>query len=228
MNLKNKTILLTGATGGIGSALAKQLTKEGANLMLVSKENGFDLTKKGEVEKLIDDIKNKYDQLDLIINCAGVGVYKSLTEITLEEWEYSFKLNVEAQFLLIQGLLSLLQKSPESLLLTIGSGAGVIPMKNRSLYCATKFALRGFILSLAEEFEGKKPKFCLITLGSTLTNFAGIPVEVKMKKFKEGSAYFTPEWVAEKLVEIIKDNNRQTEIVLYPGDFGFGTWKKPT
>lgn len=114
-----------------------------------------------------------------------------------------------------------------SLVLNIGSGAGTIPMKGRSIYCAAKFALRGLSLSLSEEYEGKHSKFCFITLGSTLTNFGPMSLEEKKKEHAKGKAYFPVEWVINKLFEIIKDENRENEITLFPGDYGFRVWKKP-
>jgi short-subunit dehydrogenase len=116
---------------------------------------------------------------------------------------------------------------PKSLVLSIGSGAGVIPMRGRAAYCTSKFGLRGLMLTLAEEYQGQEPKFCLITLGSTMTSFGPLSIEEKKEKQKNGSPYFTPEWVADKLVEIIKDDNREVEYTLYPGDYGLGTWQKP-
>lgn len=221
MELTDKTILLTGATGGIGSVLLAELEKLGAKVIPVSKSLGFDLTKKEDIEKLIEKIKKEYGQVDILINAHGIGIYKNLNDLTQEEWDHSISLNLTAPFVLIKELM------PKSLVFTIGTGAGVIPMRGRSGYCASKFGLRGLMLSLAEEYNGKDPKFCLITLGSTLTNFGPMTLEQKIEKHKNGDAYFTPEWVADKLIEIIKDDKRENEIVLYPGDFGFGTWKKP-
>ena len=221
MELKDKTILLIGATGGIGNALSEVLKKDNAKIIPISKTSGFDLTKREDVQKLVEKIKKEYGQVDILINAAGIGTYKSLTDTTLEEWNYLMSLNLTAPFTLTKELL------PKSLVLTIGSGAGVIPMRGRSAYCASKFGLRGLMLSLAEEYKDTTPSFCLITLGSTLTNFGPLSVEQKLEKHKNGDAYFTPEWVADKLLEIIKDDSREAEYVLYPGDFGFGTWKKP-
>lgn len=67
----------------------------------------------------------------------------------------------------------------------------------------------------------------MITLGSTKTTFAGKSIEEQDKKIANGEAIFPVEWVANKLVEIIKNPDRKYEIVLYPGDEGFGMWKKP-
>lgn len=239
MNLKDKVVVVTGVNGGIGDALVKRLEKEEARLVLVSKNfseeykkyNYYccDLSKREEILNLINKLKKDFTGIDLIVNIAGIGIYKSIEEASLEEWDDSIAVNVTAPFILTKELLPMLQKS-DSLVLNIGSGAGVIPMKNRSLYCSTKFAMRGMTLSLDEEFKDRNPSFCLITLGSTLTPFGigkALTLEEKIKAHKEGAAYFTSEWVANKLVEIIKAKNRKSEIVLYPGDYGFGTWKKP-
>ena len=244
MNLKNKTILITGGSQGIGRALAERLAKEGVNLILVARSEDrlkefikkfgkqhhyyvCDLLDNKQVFQLAESIKKDFNNLDILINVAGIGVYKNLQDITFEDWVNSFSINVTAPFLLTKNLLSLLQKVKDSFVLNIGSGAGTMPMRGRSAYCATKFALRGWTLSLAEEFQGKDPRFCLITLGSTITNFSGMTIEEKKKEHAKGKAYFPVEWVANKLVEIIKDDKRVIETTLYPGDFGFGVWKKP-
>lgn len=244
MDLKRKTILITGGSRGIGRALAENLAREGAHLVLIArsedrlkkfitqygKEHRYyvcDLTDRGQVMKLTESVKKECPRLDILINIAGIGIYKNLENTSLSDWQSSFATNVAAPFMLTQGLLPLLQKTKDSFVLNIGSGAGTIPMRGRSMYCATKFAFRGWTLSLAEEFKDTSPRFFLITLGSTLTNFSGKSIEEKKKEMAAGRAYFPVEWVANKLVEILKDDTRDTEIVLFPGDFGFGKWKKP-
>lgn len=243
-NLNNRTILVTGASRGIGRTLAEKLSDEGVRLILVArteeKLKSFikshsdyhryyvcDLADKKQTLSLVKIIKRDYKNIDVLINVAGIGIYKPFPYISGDEWDYSFALNVTAPFILTRELLPLLQVNSGSLVLNIGSGAGTIPMRGRSLYCATKFAMRGWTLSLAEEYQSDKPQFCLITLGSTLTGFGPMTIAEKEKEFKTGRAYFPVEWVVNKLVEIIKGDNRGEEIVLYPGDYGFGTWKKP-
>lgn len=246
MNLKDKTIVVTGATGGIGRELVKKLDSEGAKLILISKTESelqsliknlknknhsyyvCDLNNQSETQLVADKIGSENNVINILINCAGVGVYKPVEEISIDEWNQSFNINTTSSFLFTKNLLQKLSQDDQSLVLSIGSGAGVIPMSGRSLYCATKFALRGFILSLAEEYKRiGKPKFCLITLGSTLTSFGPMSFEEKKNEMEKGKSYFTPEWVSEKLIEIIKDEGREIEYTLYPGDYGFGEWKKP-
>lgn len=242
MNLQNKIVCLTGATGGIGSALATTLHAAGAHLILLGRDADklalqgqalqattypCDLTDRQSRQTCLNKIIADVPTLDILIHAAGIGIYKPLPDVTQADWDTSFALNVEAPFFLTQALTPLLEKSPDSLILTLGSGAGTIPMRGRSLYCATKFALRGLTLSLAEETAGTPPKHCLITLGSTLTSFGPLSLEKKVEESLNGKAYFTPDWVATKLVEIMQDDGRDTEITLFPGDYGFGEWHKP-
>lgn len=237
INLKGKTILLTGASKGIGLELSKQLDKEGANLILVGRnfQNKdlknkhiyieVDLTKMEDIAKFRTEIEEQ--KVDILINMAGVGIYKSLEDLSLEDFYYSQQLNLMVPFLLIKAVLDDLKQSDIGLVLNIGSGAGTMPFKNRSAYYASKYGLRGLSLSLSEEFEGKKPQFCLITLGSTLTTFGGKEIKAHREKAKNGSAIFPTEYVAKELIKIMKDENRENEIVLYPSEHGFGEWKKP-
>ncbi len=233
MNLADKTILITGATGGIGSVLSQKLQDLGSNVITVGRDPNkpatyhADLSDQSSRQELINTILKQHNKLDLLIHSAGIGVYKPLVDLTQADWDNSFSLNVEAPFFLTQALSPILEKSPNSLVLTIGSGAGTIPMRGRSLYCATKFALRGLMLSLAEEARGTHPNYCLITLGSTLTPFGPLSLDKKVEESLNGKAYFTPEWVAYKLIEIMQDDSREDEITLFPGDYGFGEWSRP-
>jgi len=235
MQIQNSTFVVTGASSGIGLQVAHELAKKGAKLILIARTESelqkfleeygnlhtyfiCDLSQEKQVVELVKKIKAAVLKIDGLLNIAGVGIYNALENITLQEWNETFDLGVKAPFLLTQGLIADLRSSQHSLVLNIGSGAGVTPMVARSLYCASKFALRGFTLSLAEEFKGKSPLFCLITLGSTATNFGGTSIEEKKAQAAKGKAYFSVQWVAQKLVSIIEDDAREVEITLVPSN----------
>ena len=237
INLKDKTILLTGASKGIGFGLSKLLDKEGANLILVGRNFQIkslkskhkyievDLTKMEDIAKLRKELAN--EKIDILINMAGIGIYKPLEELTLEDFYYSQQINLMVPLLLIKAVLNDLEQSDIGLVLNIGSGAGTMPFKNRSAYCSSKFGLRGLSLSLSEEFADRKPEFSLVTLGSTMTTFGGKSIEEQNQNVNDWNAIFPVEYVAKELVKIIKDNNRGAEVVLYPSEHGFGDWQKP-
>ncbi len=234
MELKNKTVLITGASKGMGNSIAKRLAQDGANLILVARneENLKDLVKNlgggnhkyyacdlSDIEQVIrlsENISKDFVKIDVLINGAGIGVYKPIEEVSFDEWKKSLSVGLDAPYFLTQKLLPLLGKSEKSIVINIGSGMGVIPAPGRSVYCSMKFALRGMTLSLAEEFKRTKVQFVLLTLGSVLTGFG--PKTIEEKK-NEGKAYLTPEWVAERVSEIIKEDGRAVEYTFYPSDY---------
>lgn len=244
MKLKGRAAVVIGASGGIGREIALTLASEGAEVILVARRKSVlsvlksKITEKGgkahiftcdlsnlkSIEILSKQIRSKFKSIDLLLHAAGVAVYKKLGDVSLEEWEKSFSVNVSSVFLLVQKLLPLLGKSERAIVINIGSGAGKIPMAGRSAYCASKAALRLLTLSLAKEFRKTNIKFSLITLGSTLTSFGPLSLEDKKKLQKRGKRYFTPKWVAHNLVVKLKHDTLEDEVTLYPSHY-FGESK---
>lgn len=242
MELTEKTVIVTGATGGIGRELCIELAKKGVQLIAIARtkeklnelkkeitpgkhyfiESDFTDTK--DIEKAVDLIKSSTDHINVLINAAGVGVYKSIDDVDMKEWTDSLAINATAPFFLTKLLLPLLKKSEKSVIINIGSGMGKIPTACRSVYCATKYALRGMTLSLAAEFKGTNVNFVHISLGSTLTEFGPMTLKEKEEENLKGKAYFTPNWVAKKFVEIIEKEDFEDEIELYPSEYTGKEW----
>ncbi|QQS38636.1 SDR family oxidoreductase [Candidatus Woesebacteria bacterium] len=237
MNLKNKTAVITGATGGIGSVLSVKLAQKGVKLILLSRTESklkdlidrldgdgheyiqMDATKTQKVKETAEKILGLTEKIDILVNAAGVGVYKSLEDAGINEWEDSVAINVTTPFYLTKELLPHLKKSEDSVVINVGSGMGKIPTPCRSVYCATKYALRGMTLSLAAEYHGSNIHFVHIDLGSTLTDFGPLSLEDKIEENLRGKSYFTPSWVADKFIAIIEKDEYEAEITLYPSDY---------
>lgn len=238
MDLKNKIVVVTGATGGIGRELVRRLDSNGAKLVLVSKneielqnllknlKNEYsqyfvcDFSNQIETEKVAKAIASEFDQINVLINSAGIGIYKPLEELSFEEWNRSLNINLNAPFMMIKELIGSLNNSSESIVLSLGSGMGVKPEAQRSAYCASKFALRGLMLTLAEEYKRfKKPEFFLLTLGSVLTSFGPMSFEKKKKEMEGGKGYLTPDWVAKKIIELLKLEKREVEYEFSSPDY---------
>ena len=177
------------------------------------------------IEPMVTAGDYKLEKLDILINAAGVGVYKEIEDVELREWTDSLAINTTAPFYMTKMLLPLLRKSEKSVIINIGSGMGKIPTACRSVYCATKYALRGMTLSLAAEFQGTNVNFVHIALGSTLTEFGPMTLKEKEEESLKGKAYFTPEWVAKKFVEIIEKEQFEGEIELYPSEYTGKEWR---
>jgi len=238
MNLKDKIVVVTGATGGMGREIVKSLDNEGAKLVLISKTESelqnllktlagknnkyyvCDLSNEDETLKVAKEIANDFKTIDVLINAAGIGIYKPLEELTLDEWNLSIAINLNSVFIMTKELIKSLNNSTDSVVISLGSGMGVEPEPERSAYCTSKFALRGLMLTLAEEYKRfKNPKFCLFTLGSVLTSFGPMSMEEKKLSMESGKGYLTPDWVAGKVTEIIKSDDKQVEYSFSSPDY---------
>ena len=238
MDLKRKTAIVTGATGGMGREIVARLDKEGVNLILVSKTESelqslvkrlegknhkiyaCDLSNQDETQKVAKQISSENKSVDILIHAAGIGIYKIIEELTHDDWNKSININLNSVFIFTKELIQQLNNSDRSIVLSLGSGMGVKAESKRSAYCTSKFALRGLMLTLSEEYKRfNKPKFCLLTLGSVLTSFGPMSMDEKKKSMENGKGYLTPDWVAEKIVEIIKSDKREAEYEFSSPDY---------
>lgn len=170
MKLADKTILLTGASGGIGSALAQMLAAEGARLILQGRQLArlerlraqlpeperhrclsADLATSGGRDQLLHDPALP-GSIDILINNAGSNVFAWLEDQSASQIDEQIAVNITAPIQLTRALLPKLA-SP-GLIMNIGSSFGGIGYPGYSVYCAAKFALRGFSEALGRELEG--------------------------------------------------------------------------
>lgn len=224
MNLSNKTILLTGATGGIGSILASQLSALGANVITVGRNPDkpatyhADLSDRIKRQEFINTLLTTHSTIDVLIHAAGIGIYKPFSEITPADWYSSYELNVATPFFLAQ------QLKPQ-LNIMLGSCSALQHKPNRSLYNSTKAALRSLTLCLQTE---QSSAFTHITLDSTLTAFGSLTLAEKKALQKSGKIYLDPDWVVKQIINIIKQDVLDPEYVLSPDCYpSCGTWLKP-
>lgn len=180
-----KTILITGASRGIGRAIAIKFASENKIILtgrdisklnetaeLVNKNGGeaviieTDLSKPQNVVTLIK--KLDISQLDILINNAGIAVVAPLEELTLENWQRTFDINVTAPFLLIQKLHTIMPKG--SSIVNIASVASKDGFPNWSSYCMSKFALDGFTKSVREELREKDIRMINMYPGAVATD----------------------------------------------------------
>jgi len=163
--LKGKTVLLSGASGGIGSEIARYFDREGSRLILTYLDDDrgkveikqleetlkgdyikivADLTIEEEVDKIFKAGEDKYGRIDILVACAGVwSETKNVADRTLEEWNRAFALNSTADILLTRGFFRNLRKyrDDHASVVYIGSTAGMIGEAMHHDYAATKSAI---------------------------------------------------------------------------------------
>jgi len=217
-----KIAVVVGASGGMGTEIVKELEKHGVKVVSISrssKDFPCDLTNKGQIKEVCERILATYPVIDYLFNAAGVGIYKTIEDTTLEDWQISLDINLTASFLMIKYLLPGLSKSARSFVFNFGSGMGTVGYADRLPYCTSKFGLRGMSLSLAKEFRSNQPKIVLLTLGSVLTEFGPMTLAQKEQESLSGKAYLTPKWVAEKVIALTKENEINDEEILYSAEY---------
>lgn len=190
--LKNKVAVVTGASKGIGAAIAKHFAAEGAKVVVnyaSSKEgaekvvktiidNGgkaiavqADVSKEADVIRLFEETEKAYGTLNVLVNNAVSQGYAPVEQISVEAFHHSFNVNVLGPILTIQAALKLFGDEGGNII-NISSGASKYPLPNASLYSSTKAALDAFTIALSKELGSKKVRINSILPGATETEGA--------------------------------------------------------
>lgn len=190
--LKNKVAVITGASKGIGAAIAKHFAAEGAKVVVnyaSSKESAdevvkditdkggiaiaiqADVSKEADVNRLFDATNTAFGGLDILVNNAVYQGYAPIELISLESFHSSFNVNVLGPILTIQAALKLFGDNGGNII-NISSGASKMPLPAASLYSATKAALDAITVSLSKELGAKNIRINSILPGATETEGA--------------------------------------------------------
>ena len=168
MDLKGKTVLLTGATGGLGRAMAEALAGRGATLVLSSRKPeeldqlALDLPGEGH-RRIVSDLAapgaaealvGEAGEIDVLIANAGLGANGSIEDFAPEEIERVVRVNLEVPLRLTRALAPELRRRGSGHIVFVSSLAGKAATAKTALYTATKAGLRGFAISLRQDLAG--------------------------------------------------------------------------
>lgn len=183
-SLNKKIAVITGGSSGIGLAIAKSLSDEGADVVITGRteetlkkavmtlgENAkgivADVSSKVSLDALYERIKAEFGRIDILVANAGGGVHAPLGEITEKQIDDQFATNVKGVVLTVQQALPLLGKG--SSVIIIGSTASVDPGPNMSIYGATKAAVRNMVRSWVTELHGSGIRINIVSPGPVNT-----------------------------------------------------------
>ncbi len=224
IEIKNKTIFITGGASGIGLSTALEFLSKNANVVVYSIDipdspeikkikssdkamliKG-DIRKASEVKKAMNLAVKKFGSLDILINNAAVAQNKEFSKTTHKDWSFVFDINVKGTLTVTQEAIKIMKaRHSPGMIINIASGAGEYGIKNLSLYSMTKAMIINFSQSLADELKNNQIKVITIAPGSTST--------LMFKKlFPKDKAYYSPRQIAEVIyktaAEEIKPDNR--------------------
>lgn len=174
--LEGKTAVITGASKGLGKAMAIALGKAGARLALVSRNadqlqscakelrnNGAetevfpaDVTDEAQISRLEKSISGRFGKVQILINNAGMNLRKSLTDFTLAEWRQVVDTNLTSVFLMSRAFVPQMKGQAYGRIINLTSIMSHVAIAGRTAYCASKAGLLGFTRALALELVAEK------------------------------------------------------------------------
>lgn len=180
---ENKNCLVTGATGGLGIEIAKEMANKRVNLFLTGRNNEKLKALKEELAgynvfcqeadfnslKDINDLIDGFKEIDILINCAGIFPVKSLIDSTIEDYEKCFNVNVRAPIFLSKAFSKRMIEKKWGRIVNIASSSAYGGFSNTSLYCASKHALLGFSRSIFKELKDYNVRVYCVSPGSIKT-----------------------------------------------------------
>lgn len=210
-----KTIIITGTSRGIGAELVKQFALEGHNVIALSRkanpdfsnlENVFfksiDLSKEDELSSLTNDLKQEFGTIDILIHNAGAIVNKPFSEISSQEFEYVYKVNVFGVAALNRAVLPLMPQGAH--VITVSSMGGIqgsLKFPGLAAYSSSKGAVITLSELLAEEYKEQGVAFNVLALGAVQT-------EMLQEAFPGYQAPINPEGMATYIKDFALNGNK--------------------
>lgn len=224
-DLKNKLILISGASSGIGKASAIEFAKLGANLLLIARrmdkldslsielENQYkiktkciklDIRNYDDVVKTYSNLSDEWKQIDIILNNAGLARgFSKIHEANIDDWEEMIDTNIKGLLYITKTFLPLMVKRKEGHIINIGSTAGHEAYAYGNVYSATKFAVKALSQSMRLDILDKGIKVTSIDPGMVITEFSKVRFsgdEERANKVYDGIEPLSAKDVAEAVV----------------------------
>lgn len=229
MEIKDKVIIITGASQGIGLAAAKLLSEKGAKVVLAARsedklneiskdiKNSFpiktDVTKEEDAKRLVDETIEKFGRIDILINNAGQGMHGfSVEETNLDDYRKIMELNVFSVVRLMQLVIPQMKDQGGGMIVNISSRLSQMHIPYLGPYSSTKSAINSISLIARQELAKDNIRVCIVLPKMTLTNFIKNSIKENaewkprpsMESREQMPSVDRPEKVAEKIAEIIE------------------------
>jgi NAD(P)-dependent dehydrogenase (short-subunit alcohol dehydrogenase family) len=236
-SLQDKAVLITGASRGIGRAVALTFAERGARIALIARDEEAlrsvqqeiydaggeafhlfcDVRDEWSVKRTVEDVHAQLEAIDILINNAGVGIHGPVESYSLANWRTTIETNMTSVFLFSRAVIPIMRAQETGRIINVASGAGRNGIASLAAYCASKFGLLGFTESLALEVRNDGILVSAVIPGSTETHFSGrVPEYVDNRISAEGR--LSPFEVAEAVASLCETNPNAwvSELVIRP------------
>ena len=243
MDFKNKTVLITGASSGIGKQTAIEFAKQGANIILVARRKEkldeiatqlekfniitfvcqCDVSDKAQVKEMSKNVLEKFDSIDVLVNNAGFAIYGSVKELSIDEIESQMETNYFGMMYCIKNFLPSMLDKKSGHIVNVASVAASFGLPGIASYCASKFAMLGFSEGLKHELHGTGVGVTVVSPIMVRTDFFDHPSFEKMPKY-------SPTSLSSKTVAkaILKASNSPRLEIIVPSVVRSAVWLKHT
>src|ERR1700684_2212787 len=219
MNLRNAVALITGGSSGIGRAIAQSLAASGSRVAITGRDKRrledaasslgahaihADVTKEADVDRTYSEVLAIFDDLDILVNTAGFGVFKNLVDFDLASFEAVFATNVTGAMLMARGAARHFIARPRGNIVNISSTAGLTGAANGTAYYASKFALRGMTECWRAELRKHNVRVFLVNPSEVITNFGAASGFTT----KDNASKLRPEDIAHMVKAVLEMNDR--------------------
>lgn len=190
-SIKDKVVVITGGSAGVGKAMAGKFASEGAKTIILARtmsklekvkeefeKDGLnleiyscDVADEDQVKQTVGDILKNHGFIDVLINNAGTGFKGLVEDVPLSVYEKTFETNVKGVFLMTRAVMPHMKAKKDGFILNISSGAGLNGHPGMSIYCASKFAVRGFTQAVAAEGKPYDIRVTVFFPGTINTGF---------------------------------------------------------
>ncbi|MGE0158571.1 MAG: SDR family oxidoreductase [Gemmatimonadales bacterium] len=219
MQLKGAVALVTGASEGIGRAIAEALVREGCSVTITGRREkelsaaaeqigaewiAGDVGVEADAVRTVRTVVERHGRLDILVNNAGYGIFKPLVDTTLEDLEAMYRTNVFGPFLMAREAARHFIRQGGGELINIASTSSLKGSASRTAYGSSKFALRGMTECWRDELRRHGVRVMLVNPSEVMTEFAakaGAPREASDKKLR-------PKEIADAVVGALKIDSR--------------------
>ncbi|MFM8659087.1 MAG: SDR family NAD(P)-dependent oxidoreductase [Candidatus Nitrosotenuis sp.] len=242
MSFKDKIVVITGASSGIGKATAIEFANRGAKIALVARRKEkleeleqslaksskvlvcpCDVSDKIQVKQMAQQVLDKFGKIDILVNNAGFAIYGTVSDLSIEQIESQLQTNYLGMIYCTKNFLPIFQKQNSGHIVNVASVAASFGLPGIAPYCASKYAMLGFSEGLKHELKGTKIGITVVSPIMVRTNFFDHESFSTMPKYSPTS--LDPKSVAKAILSASESSRLE---IIVPGIVRIGVWLKHT